>query len=150
MCGCPDATGTTPVKSNCLYNQMIFWLGILQYLGRRAQSLKERLSNEINLGLNLVVQPDSRETVLISRHTASTSSAARRDSAETKTIAAVTLAFLPATFVCTIFSMSFFTFNVGDESGQKHWLTRTRFWIYWLITVPPTILTLSSWKPGDP
>ncbi|KIW67624.1 hypothetical protein, variant [Phialophora macrospora] len=48
VCGCPDAT-PTQVKPNCPHNEMVFWLGLLQNLGRRAQSLKERLSNEINL-----------------------------------------------------------------------------------------------------
>jgi hypothetical protein len=30
----------------------------------------------------------------------------------------------------TIFSMSFFTLNVNEETGQRHWLISDRFWIY--------------------
>ena len=100
-------------------------------------------------GFNVVVQRDSKETVEISRLSAITSNAARIDSASMKTIAVVTLAFLPATFVCvsayiqgyqmatvtltmlqTIFSMSFFTLNVNDQTGHKHWLISEKFWIY--------------------
>ncbi|KAJ9602028.1 hypothetical protein H2200_013388 [Cladophialophora chaetospira] len=85
---------------------------------------------DIEKGFNVVVQRDSKETVEISRLSAITSNAARIDSASMKTIAVVTLAFLPATFVCTIFSMSFFTLNVNDETGHKHWLISEKFWIY--------------------
>ncbi|OAP54279.1 hypothetical protein AYL99_11380 [Fonsecaea erecta] len=136
-------------KPDCPHNKMWFWLGLLQNFGRRAKSLNDRLSNEINLGFNLVVQRDTQETVTISRMTVDISSAARGDSASMKTISVVTLAFLPATFVCTIFSMSFFTLNVDDSTGEKHWLISEYFWIYWVITVPLTVLTLICWWLGQ-
>ncbi|KIX95248.1 uncharacterized protein Z520_09165 [Fonsecaea multimorphosa CBS 102226] len=147
-CECPVASGLLE-KPHCPHNEMKFRLGLLQNFGRRAKSLNERLSNEINLGLNLVVQRDTRKTVEISEMTVDISSAARSDSASMKTIAVVTLAFLPATFVCTIFSMSFFTLNVDDDTGEKHWLVSDRFWIYWAFTVPLTILTLACWWLGQ-
>ncbi|OAG42370.1 hypothetical protein AYO21_03538 [Fonsecaea monophora] len=149
VCDCRRGTTGRLAKPDCPHNEMRFWLGLLQNFGRRATSLNERLSNEINLGFNLVVQRDTRETVMISRMTVDISSAARKDSASMKTIAVVTLAFLPATFVCTIFSMSFFTLNVNDTTGEKHWLISDRFWIYWVITMPLTVLTLICWWYGQ-
>ncbi|OQV06278.1 hypothetical protein CLAIMM_10867 isoform 6 [Cladophialophora immunda] len=140
-CECAGASGHSP-NPNCPHTEMRFWLGLLQNFGRRAKSLNERLSHEITLGFNLVVQRDTRATMEIS-------SAARSDSASMKTIAVVTLAFLPATFVCTIFSMSFFTLNVDDATGEKHWMMSDRFWIYWVITVPLTVLTLICWWYGQ-
>ncbi|EXJ71330.1 uncharacterized protein A1O5_05136 [Cladophialophora psammophila CBS 110553] len=148
LCQCPSGFGPS-MQPQCPHNEMSFWLGLLENFGRRAKSLNERLSNEINLGFNLVVQRDTRETVMISRMTVDISSAARSDSASMKTIAVVTLAFLPATFVCTIFSMSFFTLNVDNATGAKHWLISDRFWIYWVITMPLTALTLICWWYGQ-
>jgi len=115
---------------------------MLRNFGRRAESLNARLSNEINLGFNVVVQRDSKATVEIS-------AATRSDSASMKIIAVVTLAFLPATFVSTVFSMSFFTLSVDDATGQKHWLVSDRFWIYWVIAAPLTIMTLICWSYGQ-
>ena len=90
-----------------------------------------------------------------------TTNLAKHDSASMKTIAVVTLAFLPATFVCvsilstpasssttvnaklemqTIFSMSFFTLNVDGNTGEKHWLISDRFWIYCKLLPPKSVL----------
>jgi len=66
-----------------------------------------------------------------------------------RTIAVVTLAFLPATFVSTVFSMSFFSLSVDDQTSQKTWEVSDKFWIYWVITLPLTILTLVGWTYGQ-
>lgn len=47
MCECPGVSSKT--KPNCPHNEMRFWLRMLRNFGRRADSLKLRLSNEINL-----------------------------------------------------------------------------------------------------
>jgi len=55
-----------------------------------------------------------------------------------KTLAAVTVAFLPGTFVASFFAMPLF-----------HWDTTpvvsSRFWIYWAVAVPLTLVTLLIW-----
>ena len=91
--------------------------------------------------------------------------AVRKDSAAMRTIAVVTLAFLPSTFISvgvqfvmvirpltlgqTIFSMSFFNFSPGPETGRGDWLVSDKFWIYWVIAIPLTIATLSIWLWGQ-
>ena len=57
-----------------------------------------------------------------------------------KTLAAVTVAYLPGTFVATIFAMPLFEWNaIGDEIISK------RFWVYWAVSIPLTCLTLVIW-----
>ena len=57
-----------------------------------------------------------------------------------KTLAAVTVAYLPGTFVAGIFAMPLFEWNaVGDEIISK------RFWVYWAVSIPLTCLTLFIW-----
>ncbi|KAF2273333.1 uncharacterized protein EI97DRAFT_383950 [Westerdykella ornata] len=84
----------------------------------RAHANKERLQNEIAL-------------------------TAKLDSNAMRTIAVVTMAFLPPTFLSAIFSMSFFSYipAQGNEAGK--WLISDRFWIYWASAVPLTFLTMA-------
>ena len=59
-----------------------------------------------------------------------------------KTLAAVTVIFLPSTYVAALFSMPLFqwgTETAGDTLVSKY------FWIYWAVSIPLTILTLSLW-----
>lgn len=44
-----------------------------------------------------------------------------------------------------IFSMSFFHYvpPVGDRTEQ--WAVSPKFWIYWAVTVPVTIMTVAIW-----
>ncbi|KAB5511384.1 hypothetical protein GE09DRAFT_690473 [Coniochaeta sp. 2T2.1] len=117
-----------------VHDRLLFFQQILYSLRSRSASNKERLLNEIGLAFNTVAQHDSGISVQIGR-------AAKADSEAMKTISFVALAFLPATFICAVFSMSFFTFN-GD-SGE--WMISDRFWIYWVIAVPVTLLTSMVW-----
>jgi Mg2+ and Co2+ transporter CorA len=58
-----------------------------------------------------------------------------------KTLAAVTVAFLPATFVASFFAMPLFNWNADRNST----VVNDRFWIYWAVTVPLTLSTLIIW-----
>ncbi|KAF9886494.1 hypothetical protein FE257_011401 [Aspergillus nanangensis] len=66
---------------------------------------------------------------------------ARRDGSSMKTIAAITLIFLPATTVASIFSMSMF--NWGATADQP--IASHRLWIYFVVAVGLTALVLASW-----
>ena len=56
-----------------------------------------------------------------------------------KTLAAVTVTFLPGTFVSSLFSMSMFDWQAGGR------VVITKFWIYWAITIPLTLVTMALW-----
>jgi Mg2+ and Co2+ transporter CorA len=62
------------------------------------------------------------------------------DSAALKTLAFVTFTFLPPTFICAVFSMSFF--NYDQSLG---WRVSGKFWVYWAVTVPTTIISAALW-----
>ena len=66
--------------------------------------------------------------------------ASKRDSTSMKTLAAVTVVFLPGTFVATLFSMNMFDWRADDDS-----VVASRFWIYWIITIPLTLMTVCMW-----
>ncbi|KAK4107526.1 hypothetical protein N656DRAFT_785159 [Canariomyces notabilis] len=64
--------------------------------------------------------------------------ATRNDSASMKTIAIMTMAFLPATFFAALFSMPSLRW---DQPA----VVQDRFWVYWAFTVPTTIAVFLVW-----
>jgi hypothetical protein len=77
--------------------------------------------------LNITFAKDSRTLA----------SASKRDSSSMKTLAAVTEAHLPASFL----AMPLFNWDV-DQSAP---VVKERFWIYWAVTVPLTLTMLIIW-----
>lgn len=73
---------------------------------------------------NLVTQQDATTSTTIARE-------AKADGSAMKAIAALTMVFLPATFLSSVFSMPM--------------LDGARWWHYVAIAVPLTIAVFSSW-----
>jgi hypothetical protein len=69
----------------------------------------------------------------------------KQDTDSMKTIAVVTLVFLPATFVSAIFSTGIFNFH-ATESPENPRIVSRFGWVYLLACVLSTALTLISWS----
>ncbi|CAG8957244.1 hypothetical protein HYFRA_00009446 [Hymenoscyphus fraxineus] len=87
-------------------------------------SYKYRKDIAMNLVFNLVTQQDSATTTVIARET-------KADSSSMKTIAALTMVFLPGTFMSSVFSMG--------------WVTRASWHLYVGITLPLTGFVIFIW-----
>jgi hypothetical protein len=62
--------------------------------------------------------------------------------ADMQVIAAVTLAFLPGTFIATLFSTSFWNFQPGShESVVSKWI-----WLYCVVTLAVTAAVMFAWR----
>ncbi|KAF2458657.1 hypothetical protein BDY21DRAFT_340956 [Lineolata rhizophorae] len=119
--------------------QLQFLSCLLENFKFRAQSNKERLQNEINLAFNTVAQYDSRISVRIGK-------AVQNDSASMKTIAVLTMLFLPATFVSALFSTTFFTFESNEDGVPPKWFVSDKLWIYFIVSCPLTVVVLAFWS----
>jgi hypothetical protein len=88
--------------------------------------------------------------------------ASRRDSTSMKILSLLGAIFLPATYLASIFSMSFFDFipdNNGSDSsssssssggGSGDWSpVSPLLWIYFVITIPLTLLIVVCWRWWD-
>lgn len=95
----------------------------------RLESLEKRMSNIISLSFHLVGQANNNVM--------------REDSRIMKTIAVMTLIFLPATGVASVFSSPFFT--VDSSKGAESLSVATSFWIFWAFTVPLTAAVVLLW-----
>jgi len=113
----------TPLPPACYVTDLTATLQLLSNLMHRSASNEARLRNEINLAFNVVNQQDTKAVRIIS---------------------IVTLTFLPATFVSTLFSMSFFNY----DQELRRWKMSGWIWVYFVIAVPLTALTIAAWIWG--
>jgi hypothetical protein len=42
--------------------------------------------------------------------------------------------------------MSFFNFTPGNGTQKERWTVSKKFWLYWVITLPLTALTIATWS----
>ena len=81
--------------------------------------------------LNLAIATENRALV----------SATKEDSTAMKTLAIVTVLFLPGTFVSALFAVPLFQW---DASGKDRVISG-RLWIYWAIAIPLTLMIFIPW-----
>jgi hypothetical protein len=41
--------------------------------------------------------------------------------------------------------MSFFNFSPGDDTQADEWRVSSKIWIYWVVAIPLTGMTLFAW-----
>lgn len=129
-----NSTNRTKEAHRAISRRLAFFQSYIGSMQQRVTSNEKRLQNEIQLAFNIVAQHDARVSVDISRATYA-------DGATMRTIAFVTLTFLPPTFICAIFSMSFFTYDA--DSG---WAVSNKLWVYWAFAIPTTAATALLWN----
>ncbi|KAF3275194.1 hypothetical protein TWF970_006916 [Orbilia oligospora] len=134
-----DAAESVAVAKRCAKKigvYLDFQLSIVRSLEARARANEARIRSEITLAFSIVAQLDSQVQAKIGE-------AARNDSNTMVKIAAVTMLFLPPSFVSAVFSTSFFSFSPpGDDKVSRD------FWIFWAISIPLTIIVFGSLYPG--
>ncbi|KAF8990074.1 hypothetical protein BDQ17DRAFT_1333684 [Cyathus striatus] len=138
-------------ERNRLRNEINSTLESLEQLQRRIQTMlnwtrnfRRRLDIRINLEFNRRAQLDSQTNLKIEKLTTDIAVDAQRDSASMITIAAVTMFFLPGTFVCAVFSMVFFNDGM-DSSGRDVFSVSKKWWYFLAATFPLTIAVFSVW-----
>lgn len=119
--------GFTPVDDSLGYLAQT-----LQARRRWLLSYKSRKDIAMNLVFNLVTQQDSETNMSIAQAT-------KNDSAAMKTIAALTMIFLPATAVSSFFGMAFFNGQGGEFTVTSDW------WLFLVLTIPITLVLFLVW-----
>ena len=101
----------------------------------------ERLTNQMTSVAQLAMQQEARINTALARDSRAMSTRSQRDNSSMRTIAIVSLFFLPATFVA-----SFFAMPIIDWSGDSQSPIVSRwFWIYWVVSVPLTCVIVVGW-----
>ena len=98
-------------------------------------------AGQLQIVYNLIAQRDALENL----RQASTSTAIARltkeDGFAMRTIAFLTITFLPATAVSSLFSMGMFDWQADSDAP----VVSARFWVYWAVAVPLTLVVLALW-----
>ncbi|KAK2009781.1 hypothetical protein LZ32DRAFT_608182 [Colletotrichum eremochloae] len=112
-------------------------LSIVSFVG----TMKSRLDLQLNVLYNYIAQAESN----LSRQIATN---AGLDSTAMKTLAVVTMVFLPPTFIATLFSMSMFDWQSSSSAaaGDTGRTVVPEFWIYWAVSVPLTLAIVVGWR----
>ncbi|KAJ5835541.1 hypothetical protein N7447_001567 [Penicillium robsamsonii] len=130
----PNSSSESACNSRKIQRQLYFASKSIRSTRFRCISLSERLQNEITLAFNIVSQRDSEVSVQLAKHSLS-------DNTMMKTVAIVSMVYLPGTFVSGIFGMNFFEFNTAKKSLN----VSNEFWLYWLVTIALTLTTTCLW-----
>lgn len=95
---------------------------------------KNRKDSTMALVYNLVTQQDAASNIQLA-------ASMKRDSTSMNAIAALTMVFLPGTFIATILDIGSFN-GSGDNKGSE---STSVWWLWAAITVPLTLVVMASW-----
>ncbi|KAI0023325.1 hypothetical protein F4780DRAFT_75757 [Xylariomycetidae sp. FL0641] len=109
---------------------------------RDCSTFIEGLNIATQMEWNQIGRQDARTNKEIAELTLNVAERTRRDSERMKSIAVLTMIFLPATFVATIFSMGIFDWK-GE--GGRMMTVSPYIWVYVVATVLVTSITLGVW-----
>ena len=87
---------------------------------------------------------DSLSSQIIATESASIAQGARQDSYAMKTIAVLTMFFLPATFISSLLGTNLFVLDTSGN-GKAKLIVSELWWIYLVSAVPLTLFTLFVW-----
>lgn len=120
---------------------------------QQIQTLQRRTQDFITLLYNLITGHDSATNVRLATQSAQIAHEARKDSTSMKVIAAVTMFYLPATFVCSLFGTNLVALDTSDP-GQPTFVVSRMWWLYLACAVPLTVVTMLGfvawrrWREG--
>lgn len=109
---------------------------------RRILNLRQRTDNFITLLYNLITGHDSTVNLQIATQSARIARDARKDSMSMKIIAAVTLIYLPATFVCSLFGTNLVVLDTSPDGSEPSFVVSKLWWLYLAFAAPLTMLTI--------
>ncbi|QDS72395.1 hypothetical protein FKW77_008686 [Venturia effusa] len=122
-------------------------LHIDDYVEQQFQDLKvylvftqERARTLMTVLFNLIARQDVNASIELAKDSRTIALAAKNDSSSMKTIAVMTMLFLPGTFFAALFSTPMLDWNA---SGSQ--VIQPRFGYYWAFTIPCTIAVFICW-----
>ncbi|KAK5043569.1 hypothetical protein LTR84_011429 [Exophiala bonariae] len=133
---------STRLSSHAVTRQMDFVTASLVQNGSMAtwtleqlQALGKRLRVQAKVVDGTITATDTLTMIRLAQNSQS-------DSSTMKAITVLTMVFLPATFVCSLFGMGFFDFETSPNESKLR--IADQFWIYFVVTIPLTVVVLGT------
>ncbi|KAI2639685.1 hypothetical protein GGS26DRAFT_541109 [Hypomontagnella submonticulosa] len=144
-------TKTLTALHNNMLARLEFYRVKLTGMEHYIHTTLERLHIQRQALYNIMAQKESKLNLEIASQQRRVAHATKRDGTAMKTLSLLGAVFLPGTFMASIFSMTFFDFNVGpnygdpsDSSGDGAQVSNL-LWLYFAVTVPLTLIILVFW-----
>ncbi|KAH8171344.1 hypothetical protein LIA77_08111 [Sarocladium implicatum] len=121
-------------------------VGVLKYRhdmqALDTQYMTKRVEIQIQALFHMIAQDDAFSNYKLSHHMSQTAEFSYRDAASMKTLAVVTMFFLPGSFVSALFSTDLFAWDAVDQrSSDISVPTTPQMTLYWALTIPLTVMT---------
>ncbi|KAI1765000.1 hypothetical protein GGR53DRAFT_530101 [Hypoxylon sp. FL1150] len=104
---------------------------------RATETLKSRIKTIKQSGQVIDKRAEAQSNV-IAQESKKIAEESKKDSSDMKVIAVMTMAFLPGTFFAALFA-------VPSLQSDHATVIQPNFWVYWVCTVPMTILVFGVW-----
>ncbi|KAK0673834.1 hypothetical protein QBC41DRAFT_265485 [Cercophora samala] len=158
-----DRGGTGKVHRSMLA-RLEFYRAKLNGIENYAHTTLERLGIQRAALYNIIAQKESKLSLKMAAEQRRLAHNAKRDSSSMKTLSLLGAIFLPATYLASVFSMTFFDFNdnnhysrnngpvsggTGTGEERDNPVVSPDLWIYFVITVPMTLLIVLIWRIWD-
>ncbi|KAF2498168.1 hypothetical protein BU16DRAFT_558239 [Lophium mytilinum] len=91
---------------------------------------------------NMITERDSGANLSMAKASRDLAEATKADSSAMRTLAFMSIVFLPATFVSSFFSMSMFDWRAPQLTS----IVSKRMWIYWVVSIPLTLIIIVIWQ----
>ncbi|KAJ5350135.1 hypothetical protein N7541_007862 [Penicillium brevicompactum] len=111
---------------------------------RRILNLQRRTSNFVTLLYHLITGHDSTINLQIATESAKIARDARKDSMSMKIIAGMTMLYLPATFVCSLFGTNLIVLDTPNDQSEPVFMVSRLWWLYPAFAVPLTVFTMAG------
>ncbi|KAJ9161560.1 Magnesium transport protein CorA [Coniochaeta hoffmannii] len=153
----PEAYGGRGGEVDRLHRSMLgrleFYSAKLKGTENYAHTTLERLTIQRAALYNIIAQKESKLNLEMAGQQRRLAHASKRDSNSMKTLSLLGAIFLPATYLASVFSMTFFNFQKdGGGNGNNNNdgpVVAPTLWIYFAITIPLTLIIVISWRVWD-
>ncbi|KAK4179781.1 hypothetical protein QBC36DRAFT_61163 [Triangularia setosa] len=158
--------GETGKVHRSMLARLEFYRAKLNGIENYAHTTLERLGIQRAALYNIIAQKESKLSLKMAGEQRRLAHNAKRDSSSMKTLSLLGAIFLPATYLASVFSMTFFDFNdnnnysrsngpvsgstsTGTGEERENQVVSPDLWIYFVITVPLTLLIVLIWRIWD-
>ena len=122
-----------------------YCMQMMQKNSDTAKQTQEQTTRQLTTTLNMMAyeqqkltRSDQQTSIQIAEASKMIAEETKKDGYSMKTLAVVTIIFLPATSVSSIMAMPLFKWN-------EHWIASKWLWVYFAFAVPLTALTVGLW-----
>ncbi|KZO94461.1 hypothetical protein CALVIDRAFT_556271 [Calocera viscosa TUFC12733] len=134
-------TENSAPSSNILKDDISYMHGLNRALFRRVHQVQKKVQIQLAVVNTFIAQRDNTLNLSVATDSKELAIASKMDSSSMKSIAVLTMVFLPGSFIANLFSMPLFNWNAGVEDS----ILTARYWIYLVVTLPLTAAVLAIW-----